>query len=188
MNPEPVTLALSLTVSLPPHIFERHLPSSPFVVGEYLADEVMRYVQAKNLGYFPALEYFDLQGGIDKDLLETAEHISWFDCKIAKEELLRKLRPAFTDIEFDSVQTVAFTMPTVRPGQLNARHALRNHYTPDTVKIAFTAQVRSDSETGESVTGWARKSVQHWLKDCFSTIEVTSVRILDDSAAQQHDE
>jgi hypothetical protein len=188
LSPEPVTLALSLTVSLPPHIFERHLPSSPFVVGEHLADEVMRYVQANNLGYYPALEYFKLRDGIDKDLLETAEHISWFDCKIVKEELPRKLRPAFRDIAFDLVQTVAFTMPGVRPGQLNARHALAIHYTPDTVKIAMKVTARCDDHSGESVASWARQSVYRWLKDCFHPIEVTSVRALTPSAAQQHDE
>lgn len=188
MNPEPVTLALSLTVSLPSHIFDRYLPSSPFVVGEHLADEVMRYVQAKSLGYYPALEYFEFREGVDKDLLETAEHISWFDCKIVREELLRKLRPAFTDIEFDSVQTIAFTMPSVRPGQLNVRHALANHYTPDTVKVAMTAKARCDDTLGQSAASWAQQSVCHWLKDSFQTIEVTSVRALGSSGAQQHDE
>jgi len=184
-----------MTASLPPHIFERHLPSSPFVVGEHLADEVMKYVQANNLGYYPALEYFELQGGIDKDLLEAAEHISWFDCKIAREELQRKLRPAFADIVFNSIQTVAFTMPSVRPGQLNGRHALIKHYTPDTVKIAMTVNARCDDQSVESLVSWARQSVYHCLKGCFHTIEVTSVRELTDSATaavkstpQQHDQ
>jgi len=167
-----------MTATLPQHIFERHLPSSPYVVGEELADQVIHFVQQRGLGYYPALDFFHQQGGVEPDLLDAAGHMSWFVCKMVREEVQRKLRPVFSSIVFDSLQTLAFTLPAVRPHQLNARHALVGHYTPDTVKVVFTVAGFQRQAGDEALVKWARHVVYRWLKDSFHNLEITSAHLL----------
>ncbi len=169
---------MTMTATVPQHIFERHLPSSPYVVGEELADQVIRFVQQRGLGYYPALAFFQEQGGVEKDLLDAAGHMSWFVCKMVREEVQRKLRPVFSSIVFDSIQTLAFTLPAVRPHQLNARHALVRHYRPDTVKVVFTASAFQRHAGDEALVKWARQVVYRWLKDSFHGLEITSAQLL----------
>ena len=109
---------LSLDVQLPEHIFTRHLPASPVVVGEALTEQVMAYVQSQRLGYFPALAYFRaLPAALEPELLDAAENIAWFTCNQARGEIQRKLRPVFSSLSVQSAQALAFTMPAVRPHQ-----------------------------------------------------------------------
>lgn len=168
---------LTLLVQLPEHIFARHLPASPQVVGEALAEQVRHYVQAQQLGYYPALEYFrDHTGAVDQDLLDAAEHIAWFSCNQARGEIQRKLRPVFASISIQSIQSLAFTMPAVRPSQPNALQELIRHYTPDTAKIVLQANSFQKSAQEEAMAKWASHLAYRWLKDSFARIEVTSAQ------------
>lgn len=167
-------IALNILVRLPEHVFERHLPSSPYVIGTELADQVVAYVREHELGYYPALDFFENNGGLDPELIEAASHTSWFVANLVREEIHRKLRPIFASLSFQSVQTVAFTMPTVRPAQLNAYNELVEHYTPDTIKVGLVVGVFQKRENDEALTRWARHTAYRWLKNSFEEFEVTS--------------
>lgn len=165
---------LNILVTLPEHVFERHLPSSPYVVGTELADQVVAYVREHELGYYPALDFFEQNGGLDPELLEAASHISWFVANLVRDEIRRKLRSIFASLNFQSVQTVAFTMPGVRPSQLNAYTELVEHYTPDTIKVGLVAGVFQKRENDEALARWASNTAYRWLKNSFENFEVTS--------------
>ena len=51
-------VVLSVLVQVPEQVFDRHLPSSPRVVGAALADAVAAYALENRLGYYPALDFF----------------------------------------------------------------------------------------------------------------------------------
>lgn len=170
-------IALTLILQLPEHIFTRHLPSSPQVVGEALADQVQAYVQAHQLGYYPALDFFKQPGiEFDADLLDAADHIGWFVCTAARDEVQRKLRSVFANLSIQSIQPQAFTMPSVRPQQANALRALAAHYTPDTAKLVLIASSFQKSEMPEALTGWASHLAHRRLKESFARVEVASAQ------------
>ena len=170
-------VALTLTLQLPEHVFARYLPSSPRVVGEALAEQVQAYAETHRLGYYPALDYFR-QNGIefDADLLDAADHIGWFVCNAVRDEVQRKLRPVFASLSIQSIQSQAFTMPTVRPHQANALQALATHYTPDTVKTVVIVSSVQKSEMMETQARWASHLAHRWLKESFARIEVSSAQ------------
>ncbi len=168
---------LTLLVQLPVHVFARHLPASPQVVGEALAEQIDRYVQAEHLGYYPALDYFkEHTGAVDRELQETADHIAWFACSQVRGEIERKLRPVFASLTFQSIQSQAFTMPSVRPHQPNAQQDLARHYTPDRVKLVLQTNSIQKSAQQDSVAKWASHLAYRWLKESFESIEITSAQ------------
>ncbi|MBU1190165.1 MAG: hypothetical protein KKA36_02570 [Gammaproteobacteria bacterium] len=168
---------LTLLVQLPEHVFTRHLSASPVVVGTALAEQIGQYVQAEHLGYYPALDYFkDHTGAVEQDLLEAADHIAWFSCSQVRGEIERKLRPIFASLKFQSIQSQAFTMPTVRPQQPNAQQELIRHYTPDRVKLVLEASSFQKSAQQDSIAKWASHLAYRWLKESFESIEVTSAQ------------
>ena len=172
-------ISLSLVAQLPEHIFERHLAASPYIVGEELTAQVTRYVRENQLGYYPALDFFQAQGGLEEELLEAAEGISWFSANIVREEIQRKLRPVFSSITFKAQQCVAFTMPTIRPNNINAYNELLTHYTPDTIKANIEVTSLQKQDKGELMSRWATNTCYRWLKDSFDLFEVTSTQVVD---------
>lgn len=171
-------ISLTLVAQLPPEPFERHLAASPYAVGEALVEQVTAYVRENQLGYYPALDFFQQQGGIEPELLEAVEQIAWFSARLVREEVLRKLRPVFSTVSFQSQQAVAFTMPSVRPSQLNAYNDLLLHYTPDTVKAGLMVTSFQKQDRSEAMTKWAKNSCYRWLKESFDTFEITSAELV----------
>lgn len=168
---------LSLLVQLPAHVFTRHLPASPQVVGEALAAQVLAYVQEHRLGYYPALAYFkECAGAVDPDLLDAAEHIGWFTCTQVRGEIQRKLRPVFASLSFQSIQSQAFNMPGIRPHDSNAAQELIKHYTPDSAKVVLLVNSIQKSAQQEAMAKWASHLAYRWLKESFAHIEVTSAQ------------
>lgn len=171
------SVTLSIIVQLPEHVFARHLPASPTVVGEALAEQISTYVQAERLGYYPALDYFRAQPGVlEPELLDAAENIAWFTCNQARNEIQRKLRPVFSSLRVQGAQALAFTMPAVRPAQANARRDLIRHFTPDTAKLVLQVNSFQKSEQTETMAKWASHLAYRWLKDSFARIEVISAQ------------
>jgi hypothetical protein len=174
-----VQVAVSLQVKLSAEVIEQHSVASPYIIGEELARQVAAYVQNERLGYYPALEYFRTIKEVDTDLLEAAESISWLVCSLVRDELRNRLRSVFSNLKFESVQTVAYTMPSVRPGNSNALHELAQHFTPDQVRINLVASsIRRQGNNPEIAIKLARHQICRWLKDRFSSLEITSIRYL----------
>jgi len=167
-------VALNLVVRLPEHVFERHLPASPYVVGEALADAVIAHVREQDLGYYPALDYLREQQVLEPDLIEAAENIGWFASNLVREEVRRKLRPVFSNVAFQSQQVLAFTLPGVRPGQPNSRAELIRHYTPDTIKVGLLLSMLRKVDQPEAMARWASNTTHRWLKNSFEDFAVTS--------------
>lgn len=163
---------ISLKLRVPHQVLEKHLASSAEVVGYNLTEQVVDYVNANKLGYFPALDFFQNEPGVDPDLMDAAETIGWFASKYAREEIQRKMRPFFSSISFQSVQTVAFTMPSVRSNQLNAWHDLLGHYTPDVVKLDLIASILKKNDRQDGLSNWSRQLFRRNLEDSFQDLEV----------------
>jgi hypothetical protein len=172
-------VAVSLHVKLSDEMIEQHAAASPHIIGEELARQVAAYVQQQRLGYYPALDYFrDIQE-VDDELLQAAENLSWLVCGLVREELRTRLRAVFSNLKFESIQTVAYTMPTVRPGNNNALHDLAQHFTPDQVRVSLVASsIRRHDNDSQIAIKLAKHQICRWLKDRFATLEITNIRYL----------
>lgn len=174
-----IKVAATIKVKLPQAAIEKHLPDSPYIVGEELAKQVNEYVHNNHLGYYPALEFFQHQvQGVDGDLLETAENIAWLVANLVREEVRVRLKPVFSNVNFESIQSKAFTMPSIRIGQSNALHELTRHYTPDQVQINLILTLIQKNADEDAALQLTEKMIYRWLKECFASIKVTSIWVV----------
>jgi len=173
-----IKLAINFKVRLTEESMQRHLSASPYVVGEELAKQINTYTKDKALGYYPAIDYFQQNGGVEQDLLDAVGNISWLITNMVREEVRVRLRSVFSTIKFESLQTQAYTMPTVRPGQNNGYQMLVAHYTPDQVKVNIVASVVRKTENAYDAEQMARHQVCRWLKGRFDALEITNVQAI----------
>ena len=171
---------LILKVQLKPESLQQYLPCSANIIGQTLAAIADEYEKENRTGYYPAMDFFKTLETVDPDLIASAEQVSWLVSKLARETIQSKLRPIFSSVQFQSIQTLAFSLPKVRPNKADAIEQLAKHYTPDTVKIELlVTMMRRDSEAEDSrAEPYARKMVFRWLDAEFESVEVTNSKAL----------
>ena len=171
---------LILKVQLKPESLQQYLPCSANIIGQTLAAIADEYEKENRTGYYPAMDFFKTLETVDPDLIASAEQVSWLVSKLARETIQSKLRPIFSSVQFQSIQTLAFSLPKVRPNRADAIEQLAKHYTPDTVKIELlVTMMRRDSEAEDSrAEPYARKMVFCWLDAEFESVEVTNSKAL----------
>ncbi|MCB1733550.1 MAG: hypothetical protein H6981_03765 [Gammaproteobacteria bacterium] len=147
-------------------------------IGPNLARQMDRASRADGLGYYPALEYFEERESIDKDLLASAQHLYEIVGDIVKAEVTQRLRPAFSNVICEHIQSVALTLPRVRPGQPDAIELLSRHLTPDRYRLELMVSNIVRQQQIEGVDTQSRHKVERWLKDHFAEVRVSSARLL----------
>lgn len=174
-----IRVSLTAHLKISEQVLSQHLAASPMVVGEELARQVDEYVRNQKLGYYPPLDFFDeIESGIDTDLIDTMRGIGWFVSNLAQEEIDHRLRAAFSTVTIQDSRLLAFTMPQVRPNQLNALFDLARHFTPDTVKVVMEL---SNIEKHADPTGMDKRAehkVMHWLEPHFESVEITTSHLV----------
>jgi len=176
-------VAATLDLKVLQQDLDKHLPASPHVVGEEIAEQAIIYEEDNNLGYYPAVDYLKQQNAIDEDLVKAIENIAWLVSNLIREELTRRLRPAFSTIEFEKIQLRALKMPSVRPHNKNARHDLVAHFTPDHAHISLIAtsiKHYDDPTTAERMT---KNIIHRWLNDHVEGLKITSVNYIENKPA-----
>ena len=171
---------VTIDVRLKPDVLQQYLPCSANIIGKALASIAEQYQQENRTGYYPAIDFFKSLEGVDPDLITSAEQVAWLVSKLAREIIQKKLRPIFSSVSFQSIQTLAFSMPKVRPNQKDAVEQLARHYTPDSVKIELVlTMMRRDSDDNDGrAEPYARKMMFRWLEAEFESIEVTNSKTL----------
>jgi hypothetical protein len=167
-------IALSLQVEVPEASLERHLAASPSVVGAELAHQVLDYERQHHLSYFPAIDYFINNGGLEQELLEALQNITWVVTNMVRNELRIKLRPVFSALKFESIQTTAYTMPSIRPNDANVLDKLIRHYSATSVKVNIIATLIQKTLDTAAAEKAASSLCYRWLRPHFNHIEVTS--------------
>lgn len=173
-----INLAINFKVRLTEASMQQHLSASPYVVGEELARQISHYAHEHHLGYYPAIDFFQQNGGVEKDLLDAAGNISWLITNMVREEVRVRLRPVFSSIKIETLLTQAYTMPAIRPGQNNAYQMLVEHYTPDQVKVNIIASLLRKRASTQEAVQMARQQICRWLKDRFETLDITNVQAI----------
>ncbi|QKT04025.1 hypothetical protein HUS23_09455 [Ectothiorhodospiraceae bacterium 2226] len=167
-------VALSMRVTVAESDLAAHLATPPSALGAALAREVHAYAEAHQFGYYPALGYFRAQGGVDADLMAYAEEVGWLATRVVRDEVLRKLRPVFASLRFDTLQSTAFAMPTVRPADRNNVALLARHYTPTQVKTDLWVTLLQKGAPTHGLERYAQHLVARWLKPSFERLDLTA--------------
>ena len=170
-------VALSLTLKVTETILDRHLVSSPRVMAKLLAAEIDTYVRENNTGYYPAIEFFRDKDGVDKELLKVFEETGWIVCKITRELLTTDLKPAFSNIQIQSIKPVAFTMPSIRLGQKDAFDQLVHHLIISNVKVGMIASSIEKISQTDDIEKIAERKIWRWLQEDFESIRVVSASL-----------
>jgi hypothetical protein len=169
-----------IDVQLKAETLQQYLPCSANIIGKTLADIADEYQKENKTGYFPAIDFFKTLDTVDPDLITSAEQVSWLVSKLARETVQSKLRPIFSSVTLQSIQTLAFSLPKVRPNKADAVEQLSKHYTPDTVKMELVlTMMRRDSEVDDDrAEPYARKMMFRWLEAEFELVTIASSRAL----------
>ena len=138
---------------------QQYLPCSANIIGQTLALIADEYEKENKTGYYPAIDFFKTLDSVDPDLIISAEQVAWLVAKLARETIQLKLRPIFSSVQFQSIQTLAFSLPKVRLNETDAIEHLARHYTPDSVKVELVlTMMRRDSEAQDNrAEPYARK-------------------------------
>lgn len=171
---------MTIDVQLKAESLQQYLPCSASIIGQTLAQIAAEYAKENKTGYYPAIDYFKMLDHVDPDLITSAEQVAWLVSKLARETIESKLRPIFSSVQFQSIQTLAFSLPKTRPNQSDAVAQLVEHYTPDSVKVELIlSMMRRDSEAEDNrAEPYARKMMFRWLQSEFESIKVTNSKAL----------
>jgi len=172
------SIALSLVVIVPEKSLEQHMAASPHVVTDELVSKVIQYQQQHKLGYYPALDFFIQNSAFDADLIEAVQNIAWVVTSMVRNEVKIKLRPAFSNIKFENIQPVAYTMPSVRPTDTHKLEKLSEHFSLTTVKLNLIATLIQKVVNKQAAQTFARNLAYRWLKDSFADVNVTSTAVV----------
>ncbi len=153
-----------------------HVALSPKVVGERLAQDIHNYVMQQQLGYYPALDFFQQQGLLDTKLLAVVEDISGVSRQIVCKEIQLKLRTVFSTMRFGVIQTLAFKMPAIRIHEKNAIALLAQHYTPNTLRCELEVSLLRHHEHNKGVEKLAKQILLRRLGTSFEMMQVCAVR------------
>ena len=173
-------ILITVDVQMKAESLQQYLPCSANIIGQTLAEIAGEYEKENKTGYYPAMVFFKTLDTVDPDLITSAEQLAWLVSKLARETIQAKLRPIFSSVQFQSIQTLAFALPKVRPNQADAIEQLAKHYTPDSVKIelVLTMMRRDSEEEDDRAEPYARKMIFRWLEREFESVEITGSRAL----------
>ena len=97
---------------------------------------------------------------------------------LVRNEIRIRLRPVFSLIKFEQIKTLAYTLPSVRPGDNNVLDKLIAHYSATTVKLNILATLIQKFHDEHAAEKMATSMCYRWLKPQFETFEVTSSTVI----------
>ncbi len=83
-------VGLTVRGQLPRYALEQHLPAPLDSLGQQLAKQIDDYVKQNNLGYYPALDFFKQQDGVDNYLLDAVDQVAQIAVAMTKDEVIRR--------------------------------------------------------------------------------------------------
>ncbi|MCW9089041.1 MAG: hypothetical protein OQK54_05890 [Gammaproteobacteria bacterium] len=178
---EIVTVAASLTVTVPETVVEQNVGYLPWVLGENLAGQVDAWVMEQGLGYYPALDFFrDQPEAVDPALLLLIDEIAIFCAGYARDELRRRLSRAFSNVRIEQAQCTAYTLPRMRPARSGAPAGLAQHYSPGTVKMQLLLSSIQKEGAVDGLEELTLNKLMRWGRKPFEAFQINGSQLLPD--------
>jgi len=172
------SISLSMKLAVAEDELERHLAASPSVVTDELVSHVKKHEKENRLGYFPALDYYINNNAIDADLVSALQSISWVVTNMVRNEIRIKLRPVFSNIKFESIQTLAYTLPQVRVSDKQLTEKLLEHFSANNVKVNLTVTLIQKFIDNSAAEKLAKNLTYQWLKNSFHSIDISGCKVV----------
>ena len=172
-------LILSARVGIPDSVFERHSPYCPRDIGRQLAQQVDACVRRESLGYYPALDYFQEHELLDEQLLAVLDQLTWLGTSLVRDEIRLRLRPLFASVQVQSMQALAYSMPQVRPSQVNALQRLEQHLTPNQARFELLLTLFRKAAGSENLDSYVERVAYRHLQQVFDSIDIANIKILE---------
>lgn len=172
------TVAIVLRARVPRAGLMKHLPASPYTLGADIAQQAHDYALREQLGYYPPLEFLKSQNAVDDYLLVAVDHVATLSSVYVRQQIMEKLTTLFSSVHLQSIQVSAFSLPPIRPHQLQALEHLARHYTPDVVKCDLLISVIQKQKVEQGLDRFVSTTVKRWLVDEFEEFEITSARFV----------
>ncbi len=173
-----VPVALTIQVVLAPERLEAMLSAAERNLGRTLAERVESIVRAQQLGYYPALDFFEDHPDMDPELIGMVKALAAQIRKRVKREVQTHLWPVFSSVRIDRATTLAFTLPRMTPAQPDALDRLAQHYFPNAVRLELVLTTLDKQYRLEEAEAFSAKKVVRNLHDTFDSINVTATRRL----------
>ena len=176
-----IRVSFNVTVTVPMDQLRHEMGELVSSIGPGLAEAIGKYEVEHQLGYFPALQYFHDQEALDPNLLSAAEHVATMVGELVRHHIRTQLREAFSSVEFEKLQCVAFSMPRVRPSDDNALEALARHYSPNVVRInLITSSIERSGINHQGYERLAAHKLKRWLDEEFEAVEIGDAHIIEE--------
>jgi hypothetical protein len=169
---------LSVKITVPIALLQKHLPAPIDKLGEQLASEIHKRAIETGLGYYPALDYFRGQEKFPVYLLDAVDEVSSLAADLATRRISEVLVPIFSNVRVTNIQCLAYALPAIRPGMPAAKAALAKHYTHNLLKFELVVSVLQRSPPQEGFEKYADNTVYRWLSEVFETVDISSARLL----------
>ncbi len=169
-------VALRVQVEVAPDRLHAILSEADRRIGRDLAMHVGRIVREANLGYYPAIGYFEGHPGVDAALIDLLKEVAARIRKRAKREVQTHLWPVFSSLQIEQAESLAFTMPHIPFYAKDALDRLAEHLFPNRVRLDLvlaTLDRHARLEEAESITS---TKVMRNLREVFASVEVSAVR------------
>lgn len=173
-------VALTLQVTIAPERLDALLTEADKAIGQTLAQQVDTVVRSGKLGYYPALDYFAGQAGVDAGLLDNIKSLAATIRKRVKRDVQSALWPVFSSVKVERATSPAFALPRITPAQADARDQLARHYFPNRVRLELRLGSFDKQQRLENVEKFSAQKVVRNLREVFESVDVTDARRLPD--------
>lgn len=171
-------IELSLTARIPEEIIAARSPIGAAELALQVSGQVDVVRRQDGLSYFPAIDYFRDHAGFDQNLIRMLDDLCWLSGQILREEIRARLRGIFSEVRVQTVQCLAFTLPSARPNQADALGALANHYNPTKLRMVLSLSLLQKRPDIAGLERYASHVVMRWLKDDFPDLQVNHTQQL----------
>jgi len=173
-----ISIELGVKVTVPIRTLQKLLPAPVDKLAEQLAAETQKAVQARALGYFPALNYFLDIEEFPAFLIDAANDVCTLAAEIVTAKIHEVLIPIFSQVQLNDVQCIVFSLPTIRPGKADTMSKLIKHYTPNVIKFSLVLSLLQNTVSRVGLEKYADNTVHRWLSESFEEVDISSVRLI----------
>lgn len=174
-----VKVELGVKLEVPVNTLQKHLPAPIDKLGGQIAKEVDKRVSQRELGYYPALDFFADDDEFPQYLLDAVKDVSSLAVDVVADVISDLLVPIFSHVKINNIQCLAYSMPLARPGKANAGEDLAKHYTPNAVKFELIVSIVQKDKPATGFDKYADNTVHRWLSEVFEDVQIFSTRLLD---------
>lgn len=176
-----VRVALSVQVVIAPEKLGALLTEADRSLGRRLAERVDTIVRAEQLGYYPALDFFEGHARLEAGSIDALKTVAAHIRKRVKRDVQTHLWPVFSSVQVERATSLAFTLLRVSPNQPDALVKLAQHYFPNAVRLELILGTLDKQHRLEVAEKFSANKVVRNLREAFEFVTVTATRRLNDS-------